>query len=159
MIKPLCALFLCAAPFALRAQSDPPPAPVQVIEERQSISVEGDMPAVQTGTLQEAPLQIAEQMPEFPGGQEAMMKFISSNINYPEDMAEAGVGGKVFIEFVVRADGSITDVRVLRGIPAAPSLDSEAVRVVKAMPKWIPGQQGGKPVDVVYRLPIMFRAA
>jgi protein TonB len=114
---------------------------------------------MQTGTLQEGPLQIAEQMPEFPGGQEAMMKFISSNINYPEDMAEAGVGGKVFIEFVVRADGPITDVRVLRGIPGGPSLDREAVRVVKAMPKWNPGKQSGKPVDVIYRLPVMFKAA
>jgi len=132
---------------------------VQVGEVREVIQVEGDLPEMQTGTLQDTPLQIAEQMPEFPGGQEAMMKYMSANIKYPEDMAEAGVGGKVFIEFVVRADGSITDVRVLRGIPGGQSLDREAVRVVKAMPKWIPGKQNGKPVDVFYRLPVMFKAA
>ncbi|MFN6115165.1 MAG: energy transducer TonB [Flavobacteriales bacterium] len=149
-------LFLITVPSVMRAQSTPPP--VQVVEDREVIQVEGDLPVMQTGTLQEGPLQIAEQMPEFPGGQEAMMKFISSNINYPEDMAEAGVGGKVFIEFVVRADGPITDVRVLRGIPGGPSLDREAVRVVKAMPKWNPGKQSGKPVDVIYRLPVMFKA-
>ena len=143
-------------PSVMWSQSTPPP--VQVVEDREVIQVEGDLPAMQTGTLQEVPLQIAEQMPEFPGGQEAMMKFISSNINYPEDMAEAGVGGKVFIEFVVRADGSISDVRVLRGIPGGQSLDREAVRVVKAMPKWMPGKQSGKPVDVIYRLPVMFKA-
>jgi len=132
---------------------------VQVEEVREVIQVEGDLPEMQTGTLQDTPLQIAEQMPEFPGGQEAMMKYMSANIKYPEDMAEAGVGGKVFIEFVVRADGSITDVRVLRGIPGGQSLDREAVRVVKTMPKWIPGKQNGKPVDVFYRLPVMFKAA
>lgn len=157
MIKPLCAFLLFVAPVVLHAQSTPPP--VQVVEEREVISEDGDLPEMQTGIAQEAPLQIAEQMPEFPGGQEALMKYISANINYPEDMAEAGVGGKVFIEFVVRADGSITDVRVLRGVPGGPSLDREAVRVVKAMPKWNPGKQSGKPVDVIYRLPVMFKAA
>lgn len=156
MYQPYALLLLITVPSVMRAQSTPPP--VQVVEDREVIQVEGDLPEMQTGTLQEVPLQIAEQMPEFPGGQEAMMKFISSNINYPEDMAEAGVGGKVFIEFVVRADGSITDVRVLRGIPGGQSLDREAVRVVKAMPKWMPGKQSGKPVDVIYRLPVMFKA-
>ncbi len=157
MIKSLASASLLLVSVVVRAQSTPPP--VQVEEVREVIQVEGDLPEMQTETLQDTPLQIAEQMPEFPGGQEAMMKYMSANIKYPEDMAEAGVGGKVFIEFVVRADGSITDVRVLRGIPGGQSLDREAVRVVKAMPKWIPGKQNGKPVDVFYRLPVMFKAA
>lgn len=98
--------------------------------------------------------EIAEVMPEYPGGQEAMFKFLSSSIVYPTEMVDAGVQGKVFVEFIVRQDGSITDARVLRGV--AGPLDQEAIRVVRTMPKWMPGRQNGKPVDCRYRLPIAF---
>jgi protein TonB len=106
--------------------------------------------------IEEAPpiFDIVEVMPEFPGGQEAMLKFLSSNIVYPTEMVDAGVQGKVYVEFIVRQDGSITDARVLRGV--AGPLDKEAIRVVKTMPKWMPGRQNGKPVDCRYRLPIAF---
>jgi protein TonB len=98
---------------------------------------------------------IVEEMPEYPGGQEAMFKFLSQSIVYPQEMVDAGVRGRVYVEFIVRQDGGITDATVLRGV--AGPLDQEAIRVVKTMPKWMPGRQNGKPVDVRYRLPIMFQ--
>ncbi|PLX24084.1 MAG: energy transducer TonB [Salinivirgaceae bacterium] len=98
---------------------------------------------------------VVEQMPEFPGGQGQLFKYISQNINYPAIAKENGIQGKVFIQFVVGKDGSITNVTVLRGVD--PSLDKEAVRVVQSMPKWTPGKQRGKPVFVRYQVPINFR--
>ena len=98
---------------------------------------------------------VVEQMPEFPGGQAELFKYISQNIQYPAIAKENGIQGKVFIQFVVGKDGSITNVTVLRGVD--PSLDKEAVRVVKNMPKWKPGKQRGKPVYVRYQVPINFK--
>ncbi len=98
---------------------------------------------------------VVEQMPEFPGGQRALFKYISENINYPPIAKENGIQGKVFIQFVVGKTGTITNVNVLRGVD--PSLDKEAVRVVKSMPKWKPGKQRGKPVFVRYQVPINFK--
>ncbi|HKK60774.1 MAG TPA: energy transducer TonB [Salinivirga sp.] len=98
---------------------------------------------------------VVEQMPEFPGGQGELFKYISQNIQYPAIAKENGIQGKVFIQFVVGKDGSITNVTVLRGVD--PSLDKEAVRVVKNMPKWKPGKQRGKPVYVRYQVPINFK--
>lgn len=98
---------------------------------------------------------VVEQMPEFPGGQAELFKYISQNIQYPAIAKENGIQGKVFIQFVVGKDGSITNVTVLRGVD--PSLDKEAVRVVKSMPKWKPGKQRGKPVYVRYQVPINFK--
>jgi len=96
-----------------------------------------------------------EKMPEFPGGMQALMKYLSSNINYPQDAIETGIYGRVYISFVVEKDGSITDVQVTRSVH--PSLDKEAARVVKNMPKWAPGKQLNKPVRVRYTLPVNFR--
>ena len=98
---------------------------------------------------------IVEQQPLFPGGQSALMQFLHDNIKYPVVAQENGVQGRVTVQFVVEKDGSITDVHVLRGVD--PSLDKEAVRVVKSMPRWTPGKQNGTNVRVNYRLPVLFR--
>lgn len=96
---------------------------------------------------------VVEDMPQFPGGN--VQKWIGKNVKYPILAQENGIQGKVFIQFVIEKDGSITDVKVVRGVDA--SLDKEAIRVVKAMPKWKPGKQRGKPVRVSYTLPINFQ--
>ncbi|MBO4803263.1 MAG: energy transducer TonB [Muribaculaceae bacterium] len=95
-----------------------------------------------------------EQMPEFPGGMPAMIEFLQTNIKYPKDAIKQDVGGKVMVMFVVETDGSISNVRVARKV--FPSLDKEAVRVVKAMPKWKPGKEKGRPVRVNFTLPVVF---
>lgn len=106
---------------------------------------------------EEQPMNIAmvEQKPQFPGGEGEMYKWLGANIVYPPAAAEEGVSGRVVVEFVVGKDGSITNVRVVR--PRHPALDKEAVRVVKAMPKWIPGRNNGQPVKVTYTLPVTFK--
>ncbi len=106
---------------------------------------------------EEQPMNIAmvEQKPQFPGGESEMYKWLGANIVYPPAAAEEGVSGRVVVEFVVGKDGSITNVRVVR--PRHPALDKEAVRVVKAMPKWIPGRNNGQPVKVTYTLPVTFK--
>ena len=99
--------------------------------------------------------QIVEEMPQFPGGEQAMMKYIAENVNYPEDAKEKNQSGRVFLSFVVEKDGRVDDVKVLKSV--CESVDNEAVRVVKAMPNWKPGKQKGKPVRVSYCLPITFK--
>ena len=98
---------------------------------------------------------VVEQMPMYPGGDAALMQYLSSNIHYPAVAAENGVQGRVVVGFVVERDGSITDVNVMRSVD--PSLDREAVRVVKAMPRWTPGKQNGSAVRVKYQVPVTFR--
>ena len=98
---------------------------------------------------------VVEQMPMFPGGDPALMRYLSSNIHYPTVAAENGVQGRVVVGFVVERDGSITDVNVLRSVD--PSLDREAMRVVKSMPRWQPGKQNGSAVRVKYQVPVSFR--
>ena len=97
-----------------------------------------------------------EQMPEFPGGMPAMIEYLQTNIKYPKDAIKQNVGGRVMVMFVVETDGSLSNVRVARKV--FPSLDSEAVRVVKAMPKWKPGKEKGRPVRVNFTLPVVFTA-
>lgn len=97
---------------------------------------------------------IVEQQPLFPGGPTALMKYLSENTKYPVVAQENGVQGRVTVQFVVEKDGSISDVHVLRGVD--PSLDKEAVRVVKSMPRWTPGKQNGIIVRVNYRVPVLF---
>lgn len=96
---------------------------------------------------------VVEDMPSFPGGN--VTKWIGKNVKYPVIAAENGIQGKVFVQFVIEKDGSITDVKVVRGVDA--SLDKEAIRVIQSMPKWKPGKQRGKPVRVSYTLPINFQ--
>ncbi len=96
-----------------------------------------------------------EQMPEYPGGMPALMEFLRNNVKYPQDALKQKVEGRVMVQFVVETDGSITDLKVAKKV--FPSLDAEGIRVAKAMPKWTPGKQNGKPVRVQYNLPIVFR--
>ncbi|MBQ3710583.1 MAG: TonB family protein [Bacteroidales bacterium] len=98
---------------------------------------------------------VVEVMPEYPGGMEMMIKYLSENIKYPEEAKDKGIQGRVFVQFVIEKDGSVTGVKVMRSVH--PLLDNESVRVVKAMPKWKPGLQKGKPVRVSYNLPISFK--
>ena len=94
-------------------------------------------------------------MPSFPGGQAALFEWLSKNIKYPVVAEENGVQGRVIVTFVVERNGSITDVQVVKSVD--PSLDKEAVRVVKAMPHWIPGKQNGSAVRVKFTVPVTFR--
>ena len=96
-----------------------------------------------------------EQMPEYPGGMQAMIEFLQTNMKYPDDAAKQKVEGRVMVQFVVETDGSVSDVHVAKQV--FPSLDAEAIRVVQAMPKWMPGKEKGKVVRVKYNLPIVFR--
>lgn len=96
-----------------------------------------------------------DQMPEYPGGMQAMIEFLQANMKYPEDAAKQKVEGRVMVQFVVETDGRISDVHVAKQV--FPSLDAEAIRVVQAMPKWTPGKEKGKVVRVKYNLPIVFR--
>ncbi|MBQ3877839.1 MAG: energy transducer TonB [Prevotella sp.] len=99
--------------------------------------------------------EVVEQMPQFPGGDGALMQYLSSHIKYPVVAEENGIQGRVVCTFVVERNGSITDVRVVKSVD--PSLDKEAVRVIKGMPNWIPGKQNGSAVRVKYTVPVTFR--
>lgn len=99
--------------------------------------------------------EVVEEMPHFPGGAAALQAFLSSNTKYPVVAQENGVQGRVTVSFVVERDGSITDVRVVRSVD--PSLDREASRVVRSMPRWSPGKQNGSAVRVKYTVPVVFR--
>lgn len=163
------------------ATPPPPPPPPPTIEEPEEIEVvdekvdtrieiqsEDDASKRQTETYVPPPppkpkqeevadeiFVVVEVQPEFPGGNTAMMKFLSDNIKYPVIAQENGISGRVITNFVVERDGSITDVQVVRGVD--PSLDKEAVRVIQSMPRWKPGQQRGSAVRVRFTLPVVFR--
>ena len=102
----------------------------------------------------EPPFKVVEQDPEYPGGDEARMSFLRSNLKYPQMARETGIQGTVYVGFIVEKDGSITQVTILRGIGGG--CDEEAIRVAKMMPKWKPGKQRGKEVRVSYSMPIKF---
>ncbi|MFA7492806.1 MAG: energy transducer TonB [Proteiniphilum sp.] len=155
----------------------PPPEPetpeiIEVVEEkvetRMEIKSEDDQSQRQTEVYIPPPppkpkqeevteeiFVVVEEQPEFPGGQAAMMKFLSDNIKYPVIAQENGIQGRVICNFVVERDGSITDVQVVRG--QDPSLDREAIRVIQQMPRWKPGKQRGSAVRVRFTLPVVFR--
>jgi len=97
---------------------------------------------------------IVEEMPEFPGGEEALRRFIAQSVKYPVIAQENGIQGRVYVSFVVNTKGAVTDVKIARGVD--PNLDKEAIRVVKSMPAWTPGKQRGKAVKVSYTVPINF---
>ena len=96
-----------------------------------------------------------EDMPEFPGGEQAMMDFVAKNVQYPKEAMEKEISGRVLVGFIVEKDGSISETEIVKGIGGG--CDEEAVRVVKAMPKWKPGKQKGKPVRVHFMLPLTFK--
>lgn len=100
------------------------------------------------------PVFVVEVMPSFPGGMEALMAFLSANLVYPEDAKRNDVSGVVYIQFVVSKTGDISDVKTIRGVH--PDLNKEAERVVRNMPKWVPGSQQGRKVAVYYSIPIRF---
>ena len=104
---------------------------------------------------EEKVFDVVEQMPDFPGGMSALMQYLNKHIKYPVVAEENGIQGRVIVTFVVEKNGSITDVQVVKSVD--PSLDKEAVRVVKSMPNWIPGKQNGSAVRVKYTLPVTFR--
>ena len=155
----------------------PPPAPVQEIEvlnvvddevqtERIEINTEENTEVVEIKAPVEQVVEeeekedeifmVVETMPEFPGGQAELFKYLSENVKYPVIAQENGIQGRVICQFVVNKDGSIVDVEVVRSGGDA-SLDKEAVRVIKSMPKWKPGKQRGKPVRVKYTVPVNFK--
>ena len=106
-------------------------------------------------SVNDSVFQIVDEMPEFPGGTDALMQFVASGINYPEDAVKEGKEGRVFVSFVVEKDGLVSNVKVLRGV--CYSIDEEAARVVRGMPRWKPGMKDGKPARVSYQIPIMFK--
>ena len=114
-----------------------------------------ETPPVTSLAPQDSVFQVVEEMPEFPGGMQAMMQFIASNVKYPSIAQKNGVQGRVITQFTVGKDGSITDAKVLRSVD--PYLDKEALRVISAMPKWKPGKQGGKAVATRFTVPVVFR--
>lgn len=157
----------------------PPPAPVVTevlnvvdddveLEQQDILTSEDTQEAAQTAVYtppaaveeeeEEAAQQIftvVEEMPEFPGGMNELLKYLAKSIKYPVIAQENGIQGRVICAFVVNRDGSIVDAEVLRGVD--PSLDKEALRVIMSMPKWKPGKQRGKPVRVKYTVPVTFR--
>ena len=165
-------------PITEQKVKPPPPAPVQqvvkinIVEDDVEVddNLEIDAEADQNTEVEEyiAPVKqdeeesaeeaqifmVVESMPEFPGGEPALYKFLGENIKYPQMAKESGIQGRVFVTFVVEKNGSVTDVRVLRGIGGG--CDEEAIRVVQNMPKWTPGKQRGKSVRVQYNLPVKF---
>jgi protein TonB len=97
-----------------------------------------------------------EVEPQFPGGIADLKRFLASNINYPQRALEEGLMGKCYTQFLVNEDGTITDLVVMRGVPNCPECDAEAIRVIKLMPKWIPGKVDGKTTKMKYSLPVVF---
>ncbi len=155
----------------------PPPAAPDVIEEIQivdddvetaDITISSEDDQTQAQEVIQAPIEmpeedpeenivfvVAEKMPSFPGGQQALMKYLSENIRYPVIAQENGVQGRVIVQFTVRKDGTIDDVKVVKS--ADPSLDKEAVRLIKSVPAWEPGMQRGKAVHCKFTVPIVFK--
>ena len=117
--------------------------------------VESNHLLVQTEDASDKIYDKVEELPAFPGGEVALMRFLSDNMKYPKVARESGIQGRVVVQFVVGSDGSICNAKVIRGID--PYLDKEALRVVSVMPRWKPGMQKGKPVSVQYTMPLMFR--
>ena len=126
-------------------------------ETGQAVEIAYVPPTVEEEEVEEQEIfEVVEQMPEFPnGGMAGLRQFLSKNIKYPTIAQENGTQGRVTVQFVVNADGSIVDAKVIRGVD--PYLDKEALRVINSMPKWKPGMQRGKAVRVKYTVPVMFR--
>ncbi len=158
-----------------KVKPPPPPPPKQVtvinivkddvvVEDDIEIDVEADQETVMDDFIpvfeeeeEVAEMEIftvVESMPGYPGGDAARMKFLQENIKYPQMARESGIQGTVYVTFVVETDGSVTDVRVLRGIGGG--CDEEAIRVINMMPNWVAGKQRGKPVRVQFNMPIKF---
>lgn len=105
-------------------------------------------------TAPQGVFDVVEEMPQYPGGMQAMISYLQENVTYPKDAKEKKISGRVLVVFVVEKDGSISNVETVKSV--FPSLDEEAVRIVKGMPNWKPGKQSGKVVRVKYTLPVSF---
>ena len=150
-------------------EEDPPPVQTEETPQIAAVTQEGTgdeeiiIPEQTTGVVEpvkEEIFTIVEQMPEYPGGQGAMMKWIVDKINsigYPQMEKEAGISGTCYVNLVVDKDGNVTDVKIIRGVAGGSGYDKVALQVVKAMPKWGAGKQNGRAVSVQYNLPIKFR--
>ena len=140
-----------AAPVKETPQATPAPAKTEkpAAQTTQSTATKEDVSADNTVR------DVVEQMPSFPGGKEAMMSYVSRSIKYPTVAEENGTQGLVIVSFVVEKDGSISGAKVIRSVD--PSLDKEALRIIRSMPRWTPGKQDGKPVRVKYTVPVSFR--
>ena len=125
------------------------------VEGTATLKVEGTATASEQNQAPKDVFDVVEKMPEFPGGVQELLGFLSKTIKYPAEAEKAGKQGRVLATFVVRKDGSISDARIVKSVD--PLLDAEALRVINAMPAWIPGTQSGKPVNVKYTVPISFR--
>lgn len=110
---------------------------------------------VEEEPAEEAPFMVVEKMPEFPGGNAALMAYLTKNIKYPAVCRENNIQGRVLIQFIVNKDGSIVDPEVVKSVN--PYLDKEALRVISTMPKWTPGEQRGKAVRVKFTVPVNFK--
>lgn len=141
---------------ATARQASKEQVPETSIEEQ----VENELEAVEEETLENALVEesvfdAVEQMPEFPGGRDQLIKYYESNLRYPKVAIENGIQGRVIVQFIVNTDGSISDATVIRSVD--PACDEEALRVINSMPHWTPGQTNGKNVRVRYTLPVAFR--
>lgn len=133
------------------------PAEAAATETAAADSLRGRVAGVTVGASKDdgRVFDVVEDQPRYPGGTNALMTYLRDNIKYPAEAAKAGIQGKVIVQFVVGKDGTVRDVKPIRNI--SPELDAEAVRVVAAMPKWVPGYQRGEAVNVRYTLPVNFR--
>jgi protein TonB len=147
---------------ALEAVDEPveePPPTQEVLEETTAATTteEGEKGEEPPPVVVEEEIMLfaaVEEKPEFPGGEKKFYEYLGKNMKYPQMEAEQGITGRVFVEFLIDKDGSIAEVKALRGV--SPGLDKEAVRVIKAMPNWSPGKQNGRPVKVRYVIPVNF---
>ena len=134
-------------------------AEVEIVSEDNQKTVQ-EVVKVPVAPIEEDPeenvvFKVVENMPEFPGGQVELMKYLNSNVKYPVIAQENGIQGRVIVQFTVRRDGTIDDVEVVRS--ADPNLDKEAIRVIKSMPNWKPGEQRGKKVNCKFTVPVVFK--
>lgn len=126
----------------------------EVAEVQQKAEAKASDATAPADTTKNVVYDVTETMPQFPGGQEMMMKYLAANIKYPASAVKAKKQGRVIVTFVIQKDGSVTKARIARSVD--PELDAEALRIVKAMPNWTPGTQDGKPVNVKYTIPVIF---
>ena len=155
-------------PITKQEQKPPPPPPpppeiIEIVEDE--VEIEEELEIEDTESDEDEIIEIEEEdddeffmvvenMPEFPGGDLGLMKYIQKNVKYPPIAKEYNITGKVYVQFIVDKSGTVTNVKVVRGVDK--NLDAEAVRVVKSLPKYKPGKQRGKPVRVMFTIPINF---
>lgn len=126
----------------------------EVAEVQQKAEAKASDAIAPADTTKNVVYDVTETLPQFPGGQEMMMKYLAANIKYPASAVKTKKQGRVIVTFVIQKDGSVTNARIARSVD--PELDAEALRIVKAMPNWTPGTQDGKPVNVKYTIPVIF---